>query len=264
MPNRVRLATLTALSLALPSSVFAGALFVMQDSTEPEQPTRIQVEDDSMSVQSDSRMAMVYRGKADTMFILDHEEQRFTRIDRETVKQLMADVAPALREMQEQLAAMPPEQRAMVEKMMKGRMPNMAATGEPPKREARATGKSGEQAGVDCEWHDVTLDGVLVERTCVADTDDIPGADEAFASMRSMAEFMTEVFAPLREQMPFAMPESPVEMMEQLDGIPVITQQIEGGQIASTTALVDAQEVDIPDSAFQIPSNYKEQRMDMR
>lgn len=262
MPIRLRLATLAALSALLPSTVFGGALFVMQDSTEPE-PTRIQVEGDSMSVQADARMTMVYRGEAETMFVVDHEKQQFTRIDRATVQKLMADVAPALKEMQEQLAAMPPEQRAMVEKMMKGRMPNMA-TGEPPKREARATGKGGEQAGVECDWHDVTLDGVLVERTCVADTDDIPGADEAFASMRSMAEFMTEVFAPLREQIPFAMPESPVEMMEQLDGIPIITQQIEDGQIASTTALVDAQEVDIPPSAFAIPSNYKEQRMDMR
>ena len=64
------------------------------------------------------RPILLFRGE--TFFIINPSNKIFYRIDEETVAGMHEQVSKAIEQMKEQLAKLPPEQRAMVEKMIKG------------------------------------------------------------------------------------------------------------------------------------------------
>ncbi len=53
---------------------------------------------------------------------VDHKEESYIVMDEAMVDDVSAQVSDAMKQMEAELANMPPEQRAMVEQMMKGRM----------------------------------------------------------------------------------------------------------------------------------------------
>ena len=75
--------------------------------------------------------SLIFRDQ--TMYFVDHAEKVCQKIDKAGVDQLSSQ----MNAMMKQMASMPPEQRQMMEKMMKGRMPGM---GKPPVRRVEEGG----------------------------------------------------------------------------------------------------------------------------
>src|SRR5690348_6958767 len=77
--------------------------------------------------------------KNDTMYIIDDAEKSYIVLDKATMQQVAQKLQTAMDKMKEQMAKLPPEQRAQMEQMMGGAM-NLQ--GKPRTVEVAATGKS--------------------------------------------------------------------------------------------------------------------------
>ncbi|HSN70788.1 MAG TPA: hypothetical protein VLT59_04735, partial [Steroidobacteraceae bacterium] len=88
--------------------------------------------------------------KDDALYALDPAEKTYAVLDRETIDRVAKVVNPALKELQEQLARMSPEQRALVEQMMQGSLPSGLGDGEKKVREVVTTDRKDRIAGVAC------------------------------------------------------------------------------------------------------------------
>src|SRR5688572_3020033 len=56
--------------------------------------------------------------KGDTIYVIDQADKSYVVLDKATMEQLGKQVGAAMEQMKEQLAKMPPEQRAQIEQMM--------------------------------------------------------------------------------------------------------------------------------------------------
>jgi len=85
-------------------------------------------------------------------------------------------MSEAMKQMEETLKNVPPEQREMVERMMQGRMKGMP-TPTAPRSEptVRSLGQSDIVSGIRCDWKEVSRDDIVELKVCVCDWKDIPG-----------------------------------------------------------------------------------------
>src|SRR5262245_56320327 len=77
--------------------------------------------------------------KGNTLYIIDESDQTYIVFDKPAMQELAKKISAAMEQMKEQLAKMPPEERANAELML-GAMPGMS--GEKYTVEALDTGKS--------------------------------------------------------------------------------------------------------------------------
>ena len=147
------------------------------------------------------------KGSPENAVIFDVEAQTMTNIDygrkqvmvgsttdfKKMMEGAQSAMAKARKQMEAQMKNMPPEQRLMMEQMMKERMPAMAAQPqdcpEPPKTEIRATGDQETIAGFATSGYDVLENGQLKSQVWIAE--DIAIRDEFdIAKMQQLAETM--------------------------------------------------------------------------
>jgi len=83
--------------------------------------------------------AVIFDGAKQTMWILNLDKKTYSEITKADMDQVAGQMSAAMAQMQEMMRGMPPEQRAQMEAMMRGRgMPGMGAA--PPQTEYRKAG----------------------------------------------------------------------------------------------------------------------------
>ena len=123
----------------------------------------------------DGKMAttMIFLGETDEMYMIDHKKKTYLVMDRETIEALGKQMSEAMQQMEAALAQVPPGQREMMERMMKGKMGGDPNYKPPSPPVVRSLGESGSVNGIACEWKEVTRDDVLSEKACVCDQGEI-------------------------------------------------------------------------------------------
>lgn len=185
--------------------------------------------------------------------LVDPQAKTFTVMDRAKMEEFSEEVGSAMAELRAQLESMPPEQRAMMEKMMGG----AADAGKAMlQTEIRHTGKSATQGGHDCEIVTFAVGGIARTQLCVADEDDIdmPDGDRAtlnamYAGMQAMADSMMSAFGA-----------EPTPDMKKLGGMPVYVKQ---DNEASGMVLKDVSHGRVDAGLFAIPEGYREEALDI-
>src|SRR5581483_11816976 len=101
-----------------------------------------------------------------------------------TVDQMAAKLADARKQMQAAMANMPPERRAMMEKMM-GQLggAGAAAADEGSKRSLKNTGRTETVANIKCTVWEATVGKDKVEELCAAAPGSVPGGDEMMKTL---------------------------------------------------------------------------------
>jgi len=199
---------------------------------------------------------MIFLG--DRFMYIDHDEKTYIVMDEAMLEEMSAKMNEAMKEMEAQLAGMPPEQRAMVEEMMKGQMQGMMGQqGEeapPPRIEA---GGSSKWQSRKCKEYAVFEGDEKTQDICASELDDVDGADEAIEAFRGMAAYMSKMF----ESMPMrsSSQPNPGELMDQIDGFPVHTIDYENGAKIRETSLDSVEEQDLNDDLFKAPEGYRQQ-----
>ena len=254
-------AFITAMLLVLSPTAYAGVVMEMvtRDASGTEtdrakiyaQSNKIRME---QSGENEASATMIFLGKE--FLYLDHDDKSYMVMDEAMMDEMSAQMNEAMKEMEAQLAGMPPEQRAMVEQMMKGQMQGMmgqqAEKASPPRVEA--TG-SGEWKSGKCREYAVFEGSVKTQQVCAADLDDVEGSDEVIEGFRAMAAYITK----MTESLPMRSDDglNPGELMDQIGGFPVHTIDYDNGEVIRESSLDSVEERDLDEAMFRAPDGYR-------
>ena len=203
--------------------------------------------------ESIDRMSVIFRD--DTLWLVNHDDKKCQTIDKESMEQIGSQLSDAMKMMEEQLAGLPEEQRAMMEKMMKGRMPGGMGQESPPRRvETGATEKVGDYK---CVVHTLHVGDEKVWEVCAASKDQLSGASEAMGAFKALSEF-TQSLQENFSQGPFSsVINTPFYDMDEIDGFPVRVRTFDGGRLDSESILKSVTRKDLEESLFSVPEGYK-------
>jgi hypothetical protein len=216
------------------------------------------------SVSSDEDGLVIYRGDRNEMIMADNERLEYYVIDQQTLNQMAAQVSDAMKQMEEMLASLPPEQRAMAEQMMKQRMPGLQPAQEAPST-LRKTGESETINGYDCEFYEVLRQGRKTRDMCVAQWDDIEGGREAADAMIRMGKFfesMHDAFSEAAGSDFMGKQKEVFAHMKELGGYPVYARDYDDtGTLEGESTLTSSRSESIDAAMFEPPEGYRKQDM---
>ncbi len=215
------------------------------------------------SSDSTDKNEMIFRGDRREMIVIHHGDKSYMLIDEAMIESIGERLSGVEEQMREALKNVPPEQRAMMEEMMKGRMPPQAASAVRSKLELRRTSESGSKNGYPCVKYEATRDGRKVRDIWVTQWDNVEGGDEAAEAFEAMAEF----FVQMRDSMPnFGQDESandnPFEHMKEMNGFPVLTYEYgTDGSVQNESLLSSSTRRSVAPEEFDPPSGYTQRQM---
>lgn len=259
-----------------PGISLAGVVFVFQRTEHGEGGkqvrSRISIEgrrlriDNQVGDTGQAEVTMIFLGDSRKMVNIDHQRKQYMVIDQRAMDAVAGQMNEAMAKLQEQLKNMPPERRAMVEKMMKGRMSGMGAPPPAPApSKVVATGRTGSAGGYACEVYEVSRAGVKHREMCVTGWANIGGGAGPGAVMKDMAAFTKEMMSSVTKSMGVSgQPGNPLDFVDQVEGFPVSTRHFENGRLKSETVLESMEERSLDGSIFEPPAGYSEQKMGRR
>jgi hypothetical protein len=279
-------AVLGALSLACVSTVSAGVVFDLETTyyagpAPAVESGQVFVLAPNMKVKivsgpSKGKMPgeMVYRGDKRQMIVVDHGEKAYMIMDRDTFEKVAAQMPggedggakmqEAMKELEKQMEDLGPEERKMMEKILKDKMPPGAALGgKSAKPEYRKTKDKEDMGGYPCVRYDVYSGEEKTQELWVTDWKNIEGSAELKAVFEDMAVFYAEMMKSL-DQIAGGMigaERNPMEDFANIDGFPVVSRTFEGGELTSETTLKSVSEVDLNAGEFDAPEGYKLRKM---
>src|SRR3972149_3617041 len=228
--------------------------------------TEMKIEGNRMRTDSggEDPTSMIFLGDTDEMYVIDHGEKTYLLVDRQTMEAMANQMNEAMKQMEQALANVPPEQREMMERMMKERMGSMPSTSPPAEPVVRSLGERESVNGVACEWKEVTRNEVVDLKACVCGWTDMAGGDELRQMALEMKDFVSTLldsFSSLASSAGFgsSLAENPMSSMENLGGFPLISEDFDGGTLARRSRFQSVDEVAISDDEFRPPSGYKKQ-----
>jgi Asp-tRNA(Asn)/Glu-tRNA(Gln) amidotransferase C subunit len=189
-----------------------------------------------------------------TEVVADLAKGSYVEITKAQVEAMANQMGQMMQQMQQAMAQMPPEQRAVMEQMMKGRMGGASA---PPQITVREKGSSDTVAQFSCERYEILSNGQVSSEVCAADPSQLKLDASAFETFRALADF----YEPLRRMGPQNSGWSAPTAMDQIDGFPVQTIRYEGGRPVSEWVLQTVEERAIDAAQFTLPPNLKKTEM---
>jgi hypothetical protein len=197
---------------------------------------------------------LIFDNTRQVMWMADLAKGSYMEITKAQVEQMANQMSAAMQQMQQAMAQVPPEQRAMMEQMMRGRMGGAAA---PPQITVRDKGTSGTVAQFTCKQYDILTNGQVSQEVCAADPSQVKLDASAFETFKALAQF----YEPLTRMMPQRGAWSAPNAMDQIDGFPVKTIAYENGRPSTEWVLQTVEERAIDAGQFTLPPNLKKQEM---
>ncbi|HEU4623403.1 MAG TPA: DUF4412 domain-containing protein [Steroidobacteraceae bacterium] len=248
------------LAIGLTSTGFAGAYLETTTgdpaTKQPRQVNKMWFDGGRMRTENGERgegAVAIFKDQA--MYVLDPANKSYRKIDKATVDQMAAKLAEARKQMQAAMANMPPERRAMMEKMM-GQLGGAANDGA--KRTLKKTSRKETVAGIECTVWEASVGGEKVEELCAAPAASVTGGAEMMKTMREVGEMLkgfTKSFGAGSQI------DGNWRDMETLNGVPVLTRDFSGGKVTSETRLAVARKESIPADRFEVPAGYTEKKI---
>lgn len=255
MTRFLSVAAIVCLS-ATPLLAADGVLIVEKTTTGGDSKTnQIQIEKDRMRAETAGRagekQAVVFDGAKQTLWIINEDRKTYNEMTKADVDRLGGQMSDAMAKMQEQMKNMPPEQRARIEAMMRGRgMPGGDAAA--PKTTYRRVGT--DTAGKwKCDRYDGYRGEQKISEMCTVDPKTLGFAAADFDVTKQLAAFFSKLMPQNADRL-FAIG-SPEE--QGYSGVPVRHVSLEGQH--TTTELVDVTRQTFPASTFEVPAGFQKE-----
>jgi len=231
------------------NGVIITAKAVSGGKTETHQ---IQLDADHLRADTGDSKVVIFDGARQVLEIVNTDQKTYRELTKADVDRLGEQVSGAMAQMQSQMANLPPEQRARIEAMMKGRGVNPAANAAKPEYRRAGTDKVGKWT---CDKYDVYQNGQKEGDVCTVSPSALGLSDTDFAVTRQMQTF----FAALLKFVPAAQASQLFTLRsftaEGLAGIPVRRTEPDGDSME----LSDITRGNVPDSTFQVPAGFQKQ-----
>jgi hypothetical protein len=206
-------------------------------------------------VDAGGRATLIKNG---TLYIIDDADKSYIAFDKATMEKLAKKINAAMAQMKDQLAKLPPEQRAQIEQTM----PGMGGADKKWTVEALDTGKSDEVDGRNCRLWDIRRNRELDDQLCVVPYSALPGKENFQAVFANFAR----VFEEMAKSAPMlaGMMNNEFGAQARVNGFPVRTRGYENGKLGTSEHSVSLwREEDIPASMFEVPAGYTQKQMPM-
>ncbi|MEE8348233.1 MAG: DUF4412 domain-containing protein [Acidobacteriota bacterium] len=202
--------------------------------------------------------AMIFRDN--TLFILTQKDRTYIKMNEQTMGQLGAQINSAMKQMQEQLANLPPEQRAMMEQMMKGQMPDGLATGRANSIPSLRIVPAGTERvePYSCDKYEVYQGQEKTQEICVVPVQQVAALGEVMDTFRIMARFTRKMVESTGLGSLASMTRNPFQILDEIDGFPVLTRYFQKGQPTHEVRFKAITQQDLSDDLFSVPTGYRE------
>jgi hypothetical protein len=258
----MKIAAVIAIAIAAAGTAHAG-LYV--ETVRRDRATGAVSSDDKMYVQNGlarletSRVGEYTIFKDDGVYHVNAAERSYRVMDKAAMDQMSSKMNDMMAKMKAQVANMPPERRAAMEKMMSqmnGRGAGAGPAVKPAVYDAVDTGKSESSNGRSCRIWNVTRNGELDEQYCVAPKGSMPGMEEFIAFARKMSSMMEQMSGPMHK-MGAGFMQQQIAVLEKINGVPLITRHFSGGKLGNEETVVKTWEPrSIPAAQFDVPAGY--------
>ena len=198
---------------------------------------------------------LIFDNARQVMQMAELAKGSYMEITKAQVEAMGGQMQQMMQQMQAQLAQIPPEERAMMEQMMRQQMGNVGGNAPPPVTVREKN--RGETVGpFTCTRYEVLTGGQVTQEICAAALSQLRLDASAFATFKALAEF----FEPLSRMAPKGGWTAP-KAMSQIDGFPVQTVIYEGQRPASEWVIVKAEEQSLDAGLFALPGNLRKTEM---
>ena len=265
-----------ALSIA-PALLEAGVVMVnshesFQDPGEPT-TTKIFVDSDRVRIETAGEFGhsvMIFRGDKQLMWIVAPDRETYQELTKEQIdrfgEQIGDGMAEMRRQMEEQLKNMPPERRAMIEKMMKPRIGGMPMAAPQTSKTESSLVASGQQINQwTCDKYEGVRDGEKRREMWTVPPDEVGFEASDFEVMKQMAEFVKGLSqfggGQGEQQNPFRVGGGSEGEDQDFSGVPVRQIEYQAGRPSSRTELKEVRREDFDSALFEVPAGFKKQQM---
>ncbi len=190
------------------------------------------------------------------LYVIDDKRKTYSEMDKATMKKTADQAGAAMKQMQERLKNLPPEQRAQMEKMMGSHLPG-AMSGKEDSWEMKDTGKNETVEGRKCRLWNLLKNGTMNEELCVVPFSSLPGKEDFEKTFKELSE----AFAGMAKGLPGA--SESIKARTSVNGYPVRIRHFDdaGNPRGTETVLTKWQEESLPSSTFEIPAGYSKKEL---
>ena len=234
-------------------SLFAGVKIVSEDTdlaTKKVSTNTILLDANRMRMETDNGTVVMFLtdGGRNRMVMLDKAKNQYQEIDEQTMKQMAEQMSGAMAQMNAAMKNMPPEQRAMMEKMMKGKMPQAAAAA--PKKVYTAKG-SGSVNGFSCTKYEGNLGGEKTEELCAGVPSQLKLSAGDLQIFEKMKEFSSSLLSALANSpIKVSVPAGSIEAG--YEGFPIQKTEYSNGQATKRGELKSITRANFSDADFSL------------
>jgi hypothetical protein len=239
--------TILLLTFSAAASAENGVLIVLKTSTGSGQTTsQVQIAKSLMRAEmadgSGSKRAIIFDGARQVMLLVNPERKSYNEITKADIDRLAA-------QMQDMMAKVPPEMRAKVEAMMKGRGMGAAA---PARTDYRRAGTD-KTAKWTCDKYDGYQDGQKTSEICTVDPSVLGLSAADVAVTQQFAEFFEKLMPQFAGQFGLSQMQAPG-----VSGVPVKSSSTFGAQ-TTTSEVTDVSRQAFEDSLFAAPAGFQKE-----
>ena len=233
---------------------------VRETGAEPvQQQIHIVGQSVKVDVTGDRRGSVVFRGGTDELLTIDHDRKEFMRVDKASIERMASTVSGAVSQVDGLLANLPEDQRAMIEGLIKDKLPQAAPT-QPKRPLLRSTGKRATHGGQDTRQVEVLVDGSKRSEFWIAAWTGIDGRVKT--AMEDLSGFMKGVIDKLPASMTESIKTSGYEVIGDLGGMPMLTREFdETGKVAVESRVTSIVATDIDVAGFNPPAGYTQKSL---
>jgi hypothetical protein len=199
----------------------------------------------------------------ETMYVLEPAQKTYTVMDKAAIEKMSGKMDDAAQQMQAELANIPPEQRAMVEQMMKQNGGGAPAMGPPGAGDGKKhvitasdAGKSESVNGRSCHMWNIKRDSVRVSQLCVVPYASLPGASQVRDVIAKVSALTQELTESLKQF--GAAPGEEFAGLNRVNDMPILTRKFTDGKADPDETIVKEWTTrSNPADPFNVPNAYK-------
>jgi uncharacterized protein YneF (UPF0154 family) len=187
------------------------------------------------------KTSVIFLPEEGKVYVIDHEQKTYTVITKDYVDSVREYMRQMRRQMEEQLAQLPPEQREAMRRMMEQQMGKL-----PQVKESKVllVKRGVNLNGWKCDLYRESIDAVLVRESCVVPASRLGIERELFNIIKAFDSFMEGIAK-----------EKVGKLLDK--GVPVVEIFYEDGSEVSRTVLKKVERRNIDAEVFRVPAGYK-------
>lgn len=250
-----RFSFIAVIALGLSAAPVFAAVKIVSENTDLDTKKvtidTILLDANRLRLDSDDRRSVMFLtdGGRNRIVMLDKNKNTYQEIDEQTMQQMGQQMSAATAQMEAAMKGMPPEQRAMMEKMMKGKMPQAAA---PAAKTVYTAKGSGSVNGFSCTKYEGDLAGKKESEVCAATPAQLKITPADFQVLDKMKQFSSTLLSALANSPIRANVPSGYGFDQGYEGFPIEKTDFENGQATRRGELKSITRTNFTDADFSL------------